>query len=415
MKGFSMKHALAAFTLLLVSLPALADETALRWLDNDYYKVAIDVRPRIELADIEGFDASESYSLRARLGLGTKPLHGFSGFVEGEGTWALAKTQYFDGTSTNSRGQSVIADPQNLELNRAWLKFETTEWLEVKAVGGRQRIILDDSRFVGNVGWRQNEQTFDAALGQTSLGVDDLALQYIYVWDVRRIFGDQGPTAATRDFDSDSHLVRIHYAGFDFLRISAFAYLLDFDLDSPGNSSDSYGLRLSGGADVSDEIAAGYAASYAYQTDAARNPASYETHYAAVSGELEWKPLGSLGVGYELLGSDDGSAVFVTPLATGHKFNGFADAFLNNGGPAGLQDLYVTLAPRLPFELAGKLSYHEFWSDEDGRHLGHEVDAVLSRSIDEHVTALTKFAWFDGRSRGPADRWRFWLQLTFQY
>jgi hypothetical protein len=31
---------------------------------------------------------------------------------------------------------------------------------------GRQRINLDDQRFVGSVGWRQNEQTFDAVRGR---------------------------------------------------------------------------------------------------------------------------------------------------------------------------------------------------------------------------------------------------------
>jgi hypothetical protein len=197
--------------------------------------------------------------------------------------------------------------------------------------------------------------------------------------------------------------------------MTAFAYLLDFERESPGNSSNSYGLRLSGQVELSDDLFVGYAGSYAYQTDAAKNPASYDAHYVAVDGRFESKPLGSIGIGYELLGSDDGKAVFGTPLATAHKFNGFADAFLDNGGPAGLQDLYFTLAPKLPCKLAGKLVYHEFWSDEGSNHLGREIDAVLSRPINEHLTALTKFAWFGGPTRGPADRWRLWLQLTFQY
>jgi hypothetical protein len=33
-------------------------------------------------------------------------------------------------------------------------------------------------------------------------------------------------------------------------------------------------------------------------------------------------------VGYELLGSDNGEYGFATPLATLHKFNGWADQFL---------------------------------------------------------------------------------------
>ncbi len=181
-----MSRALAAFALLLLAGPAVAEDEDLPWLDNDYYRVFLDIRPRIELADIDGFDGSQAYTIRTRLGIGTKPLHGFSVLVEGEGTWAIAKKQYFDGASTNSRDQSVIADPENIELNRAWVRFEKAEWLGLTAKGGRQRIIFDDARFVGNVGWRQNEQTFDAALGQTSFGLEDFTVQYISVWDVRR-------------------------------------------------------------------------------------------------------------------------------------------------------------------------------------------------------------------------------------
>lgn len=405
-------------TLLLFASPPLVERASAdvpRWIDNDYYKISIDARARFEAADIDGFRNSESYNLRTRLGVGTKDFRGFSGYVEGEGTWAVAKSQSFDGVEFNRRGQSVIADPQNIELNRGWLQFQRDDGIAVKARGGRQRIVLDDARFIGNVAWRQNEQTFDAALGETNFGVDRLTTQYFYLWDIRRIFGDRGRSAATQDFHSDSHLIRAHYAAAPELNATLFAYLLDFKASAPALSSNSYGFRLAGRAGVGEEVSIGYLASYAYQRDAAENLLDYEAHYAAASLDLDWKPVGRIGIAYELLGSDGGNAVFVTPLATAHKFNGFADAFLNNGGPGGLQDLNLTIAPRLPYEFSGRLTFHEFWSDTGNRHLGREIDAVLSRPLCEGLSALTKFAWFDGSRRGPAERWRFWLQLTFQY
>ena len=75
-----------------------------------------------------------------------------------------------------------------------------------------------------------------------------------------------------------------------------------------------------------------------------------------------------------MLGSDDGDARFVTPLSTAHKFNGWADAFLDNGGTAGLQDVYVYLSPRLPCNLTGRIVYHHFWFDEGGMSASDEVD-----------------------------------------
>lgn len=390
----------------------------LPWLDNQWYKVHLNVRARIGLADVDGFEASEAYTLRTRAGLEARPWHGFSALAELENTWSIADQQYFDGASAPS-GNSLIADPENTELNRAYLQYESQSFLgtpvSAKAKAGRQRIIYDDARFIGNVGWRQNEQTYYSAFGQTNLSVDDLQVQYAYLWDIQRIFGDQGPSSSTHDFSSDSHLARVNYKGFEHLDLTAFAYLLDFEKDSPSNSSNSYGVRGAGRCAFDETWSLGYSASYAFQTDAANNPVSYEVHYFWGHLDVKKDDLGSFGVTYEFLGSDDGKAVFVTPLATGHKFNGFADAFLDNGGVRGLQDLAFTVTPKLPWKLGGHVAYHEFWRADGGAHLGRELDGVLSRPINDYLMALAKGAWFDGDSSGPADRWRLTFEINFKF
>ena len=231
---------------------------------------------------------------------------------------------------------------------------------------------------------------------------------------MRRIFGDEGPPNR-RDWNSESHLIRTEYNRWEAAKIVVFAYLLDFKNDAPGFSSNSYGFRVTGKKTLSGPWGISYAGSYAYQTDAGKNPVNYSASYVAAEGGVFNTGLGAVAVGYELLGSDDGKARFVTPLATLHKFNGWADSFLNNGGPNGLQDLYLSIAPKLPWGLKGKLVYHHFWSDEGSHSLADEVDVVLAKPINEHVTVLTKAAWFDGYSKGPADRYRFWLQLEFKY
>ena len=309
----------------------------------------------------------------------------------------------------------MIADPENTELNQAFGQYQNADWADLVVKGGRQRIILDDARFIGNVGWRQNEQTYDSVLLQSSLGIDGLTTQYGYVWHVQRIFGDKGPTPGTQDFTSESHILRASYTGIEDLNITAFAYLLDFGSDSPGNSANTYGLRVTGNCDLTDELYVKYAGSYAFQKDEADNLTSYDAHYVLAEGTLGKKELGAFTAGYELLGSDNGDARFVTPLATLHKHNGWADAFLNNGGVMGLQDLYFAVAPELPMKFKGKLVYHRFWSHEHSSNLGHEIDGVVSRKLNKYVTALTKFAYFDGTNKGPADRWRLWFQLTLKY
>ena len=378
-------------------------------LDNDYYKISVNVRGRMELAERDDLESSQAYTFRTRAGIGNKPLFGFSGYAELENTFSVGNA-FFDVVS-EPNGRTPIADPDNTELNRLWLQFANEDWAGIKVKAGRQRIVLDDSRFVGNVIWRQNEQTYDSALLQTNAGIDDLTVMYAYIVNVNRIFGDQGPDG-TRDFDANTHVVHTRYSHPVGIDVTAFAYLLDFD-NSPANSSNTWGGRVTGGHEVG--IAKlGYVFSYAHQTDAGDNPVDYQANYVNAEASVGFW-VGTITFGYELLGSDDGVTQFVTPLSTAHKFNGFADVFLNNGGPNGLQDFYATVSPTLPFGLKGFATYHHFWSDEGGDSLGDEFDFVLKRAFGDHFGILTKGAFFFGETADLPDTWRFNLDLTLAF
>ena len=381
-------------------------------LKNDYYEISLDLRMRLELADQDGADRSRANTFRTLLGLRTKPTHGLSGFVQLENNTAINNDRYW-GLVHASNGKTGIADPRHTSVNQAYGRYQNRELWGLDVRGGRQMIVLDDARFIGNVGWRQNMQTFDSARAGTNLGVHGLQATFAYLWEVLRIFGDQGP-ADRKDFDSDSALVHVSYDKLGWVDASAFAYLLDFD-NSPGNSSNSYGFRAIGKYEINQEWSVLWVASYAYQTDAADNTVSYHAHYVNTEAGVGLKDRGTFKIGYELLGSDAGKARFVTPLVTAHKFNGYADAFLDNGGPNGLRDLYFTLSPELPLQLNGHVTYHRFWSDEHSDDLGQEWDVVISRPITSYLTGLAKAAYYNGKSPGPADRWRLWLDFTFTY
>lgn len=381
-------------------------------LNNEYYKVDLDLRARIELADFETLESSQSYTVRTIAGIGSKPIYGLSAYAGLRSTLAIADGQYFD-TVEAPTGQSPIADPEDTDLNQLYARYQNADLLDADLIVGRQRIALDDHRFIGNVGWRQNEQVFDAARASTSLGVEHLSVMYGYVQYASRIFGNQGPPA-TRDFRSDSHIVRVGYDRWPAARIAAFGYLLDFE-NSPGNSSNSFGARITGGHPLTPEWTLAYAASYAAQTDAGENPVDYVAHYVAAETSATRQGISGFAVGYELLGSDDGKARFVTPLATAHKFNGWADAFLDNGGVNGLQDLYASVTPQLPLGLKGGIIYHYFWADQTTDALGYEVDGILTRAFGPYVTVLAKVAYFDGRTESLPDRWRATFDAMFQF
>jgi hypothetical protein len=380
--------------------------------------VKLDMRARWEHADIDTFHASNAYTLRTRLGYGTQAWEGLSAYVEMENISTADRDAYFDGIPPNTTDRSVIPDPTDTEVNQAFGVIDRPDFGNTKVIGGRQRIVLDDQRFIGNVGWRQNEQTYDGVWAQSGFFIDRFTFGYGYIADVHRVFGDQG-TRATEDYDSMSHLARVAYDVAPWLQPVAFAYLLDLR-DAPAQSSNTYGLRLTGTAPFAEDWSVIYQGTYAFQTDGGttggKNPVNYHAHYALADLALGYAPLGAVGAGYELLGSDDGRARVVTPLATAHKFTGWADA-IDNVGAEGIQDLYVYVSPALPWKVVGQVVYHQFWSHEGGRNYGHEVDASLSRKFGAYLTVLAKGAWYEDGSSAttPPDTMRMWLEATVAF
>ncbi len=370
--------------------------------------ISLNARFRSEWADVRGFEHSWANTIRTRLGYKTQKYEGFQGYLEFEDVTAIEENAY-NSTLNGQAGKSVIADPETTELNQAWLSYDIpVDDIGLSVKGGRQVIALDDQRFVGHVGWRQDNQTFDAARIDTDLGIEGLSATYAYLWQINRIFSDEA------DFDSESHLINVAYDIENVGKLTGFAYLLDFD-DSAANSSQTFGVRLAGSKKLDDTLSLPYQASVAFQEDYADNPIDYDTLYYMLDLGLAVKDVGTFGSGYEVLGSDDGNFAFRTPLATGHKFNGFADVFLVT--PAdGLEDFYLYFKPaNLPLELKGMVAYHWFSGNDSISSYGQEIDAVLTRKINENMSIGAKYAYFISDEPGFAERTRLTFDLTISF
>jgi len=372
-------------------------------------KVIANLRLRYEGADFDnGTDSADALTYRARVGFETGSFMGTKFLVEFDHIQDIAGD--FNDTVNGNAGYAVIADPNATELNR--FQLTNTSLPDTKVTVGRQRIILDDSRFVGNVGWRQNEQTYDA-IRVTNTSIDGLTLNAAYVDQVNRIFGDE---AASGRFDSDSWLLNAGYKlpveGAN-IKLSAFAYLLD--LSNVGLSSNTIGAQV-----TAKKGPFKFTGRYATQSDAGDNPTDYTAdHYFA---EANFAKKGfTLAAGYEVLGADeDSDGRFTTPLATLHKFNGFADVFL--GTPtAGLEDLYLKAGYKtgevgpLPF-INMFAVYHDYKSDEGGIDLGSEIDAVVATKLTKKLGLLFKYANYNQGDAGtPFDRSRYSVQLDYNF
>jgi hypothetical protein len=373
------------------------------WAEEVKIKPLVDARLRYESVDQAPFarDAS-AITVRVRAGVEAK-TKAFAVLIEGEGTLAISE-KYNSGVNGKT-AFPIVADPETIELNRAQVQLLAIPKTVVTL--GRQRINLDDQRFVGSVGFRDNEQTFDAVRIEYS-GIRNVKADVTYSWGQRTIWGVDGGNrfgaARQQAVSGDNVFANLSYKH-KVGTLSGFAYLVDQDeaaINGFRMSSKTFGARFAGSTPLSKKAKLSYLASYARQSDYHRNPNTYSADYIAAELGVEAKGFKLLG-GYEVLGADKGAALtsFQTPYATLHKFNGWADKFLVTP-PNGLQDAYGVLSYTQP--KAGKLqavtvqaNYHSYRSDRLGLGYGDEIGAQLSAKMKRYTFTL-KYADYNAKA-----------------
>ena len=344
-------------------------------------KPLVDARFRYEHVDQDGIaDQSDTATLRIRSGLQASSGP-WSALIESEATIGV-DNHYNDGL--NGRPLPLVADPQNIELNRAQLRYADHH---VTVTAGRQLLELADQRFVGPASWRQNQQTFDA-VRVTWAGVPRLTIDAVYSWSDRTVNGVDGKGARPQAVPGDNWFGLASYAA-PVGTLTGFAYLVDQDLAALQGfrlTSQSYGARFAGSRPIAKGWKLGYVASYARQSDYRNNPNRYAASYYLAEASLSGKVLTATG-GYEVLGADQGAALtsFQTPLASFFRFQGWASKFTATP-PNGLHDLYGTLGaswktkgPVSGYSLSA--TWHHFDSDRLSQHYGNEIDLLAQAKI----------------------------------
>lgn len=389
------------------------------------YEAVDDYNPALE--------DGEAMTLRSRLSYESGPFKSITVGLEMDDVTALLDEEYNDDVNGNVT-YTKITDPEGTEVNQVWINYAGIPGTQVKL--GRQRIVLDNERFVGSVAFRQNEQTYDA-LSITNKSLPKTTLYYANINNVNRIFGEDNVNG---DHESDTHLFNARYEGFADMVLVGYAYLLDDQAPttpapSPytegAYSSDTYGLRMTGKKVFGDETLK-YALEYATQKDAAKNPKDYKADYSLA--ELSYgNPKLTAIIGYEVLGADDDATVittgaattqgFQTPLATLHKFQGWADQFLGGGTgnlALGIKDRYVGIEGKM-MGLLYAINYHEYEAVNDTptiSSLGNEWGVSLEKKWGNY-SVMGKYASYHADDSaliaapaGPIlDKNKFWLTM----
>lgn len=392
-----------ALSLALMATPIFAAEPIAK--KDSEGKLLFDARWRMEQVDDAAFiENAQANTLRFRLGYRTSVYHGWSGVVELEHTSHLFDED-FNSTANNRTSYPLVVDPDNTELNQAYLQYASSE--KNKFSLGRQRIIYDNQRFFGNVGWRQNEQTFDAL--NIEYGFQNgLNLRYSYLDRANRIFGDDHPVKNQSRWQLDTHLLSLNHklgAG----NLTGYVHLID-NQTLPLNSHQNIGLRYVVKHDNKDGIGWLATGEYAKQNEYADGSNIIDADYALLEGGIVWKA-NTFKLSHEQL-SGNGSYGFATPFATLHAFNGWADRFLTT--PVnGLKDSYLGWNRKFG-KLSANVVWHDYESDRMAIHYGREWNASVQWAFKPHWNAMLKLADFQADDIGFDVR-KTWLSVEYIY
>lgn len=373
--------------------------------DEEQSKFNLDFRYRYEFVDLDGSakDAHAS-TLRTRLAYKSRYHNDFGFLIEFDDLRYVGNDLY-NSTRNGNITRPVVADPKGTIVNRALILYRGIDSTVIRA--GRRRITLDNHRFIGDVVWRQNDQTYDG-LSLTNTSLRDTVIEYAYIDKVNRIFGPDSGTPPA-DFDSNSHILNVKYAWLPDWDLTAYAYLLDLE-DSPSRSNKTFGIRARGSVDINESITTSYTLEYANQTDYGENPTNYSADYYLLEGALTFAGVtGKLG--YEVLGGDSNQA-FQTPLATLHAFQGWADKFLSTP-TQGIEDFYASVATKL-YGANVAVIYHHFSPETGGPDYGSEWDLVIKKPFAKRYAVVLKYAGYNARDFAT-DTQKAWVMFSANF
>jgi len=371
--------------------------------DAKYGQFKVNLRYRYELHDTDNSkETGHANTLRLRLGYLTPKFYGFQSFVEYEGN--LAMQQDYNAGKGAWKGDTtrdVVADPQENELNQFWLSYKGIPDTEIKA--GRQRIVLDDARFIGNVGWRQMEQTYDAVM-LTNKSIENMTVKAGYIGQVQDIFSN--------DIRIEAPFVNVTYKATPYAQVTGYGYMLYYP-EAKASSSKTFGFSVKGSPKINQDFKLHYTAEYSHQSEYLNDANPFSVNRYNIMAGASFKAL-TFKVGVEELGGD-GTNSFKTPLGTNHKFQGWADRFLGTPGN-GVRDVQASVMGKA---MGAKMlfAYHNLHSAIANQSYGNEYDFLVTKKIGKHYSVLAKYAYFDADNTfaNGSDTHKFWLQAAVNF
>ena len=349
-------------------------------------------RLRAETVTKDGADDALATTLKSRIIVKSGSVYGLSALVEGDNTAHLVDD--FNSSENGNTEYNLVKDPETSQFNQAYIQY-VNAGTTVKA--GNQRILLDNQRFVGGVGFRQDEATFDAV----SVKNTDIENTTIFL-----AVSNNRNTITNGDLEEDTTLLNVKYQVNPDLATTGYYYDIQNLGGVDGNDGTTIGARVVGKA-----AGLGFEAEVATQDQVLADTTPLYYHLAANKKVANVK----LTAGIEVLGSDGGDSAFMTPLGTNHKFLGWSDSYLTPAhiGADGIQDLYATAVTKVSgVKLVAQL--HKFDADEGSTDKGSELGFLAAKKIKNYGVSV-KLAQFNAGDDGKEDATKVWLTGTAKF
>lgn len=373
------------------------------------------LRTRTELRDGQGSPLADGQtpafftSQRTRLLMAYKaPRMRFRATLQDVRVWG-------QDASTNNR--ITRPDLNGLMLHEAWAEIDLTDTTQTHAAYtvslklGRQELMYDDSRLLGNLDWLQQARRHDAAVLKVEHS-EFIAHAGVAYNQNREASSGRTYNGIPTGYPAGTNGIGTQYKSLQYLYLAkklsagnlSFLALKDdfnrYSLSETGEKVWTTGVwsRVTAGPYLSTQLGKNLTLTSSAYIQAGHDKDGHKLRASSLSISTLYN-FGSrlkLGPGVDFLSGNSAgtsrSQRFDPLYGTPHKFWGQMDYFYvaNGFGSGGLLNYYLNATYRLSGKVSGTVDYHIFRSPNDiafsdapqlNRSLGSEIDVILNYTL----------------------------------
>lgn len=373
-------------------------------LSYNEFTVNGEIRARGELVESVGKEIAQSITVRTKLEGIYKPKEienlkiGVAGLnVKGFGLYDYKKEK------GDNPDRWTVKEPENTRLTEAYISYKTNHY---ELTVGRQKIQLDNGKFIAISNWKQTYKTHDA-IKYVNTYFPNLKFTAIYDDKYNGVVPDDTAelNVITKQFagnaTNDSYWLNAQLKVTDKNFITLYNYVIK-------NYNNTKGFNIKGSIPIFESMTANYYAEYAIQKNEMK--LNVEPDYIYTKWDFGNEAF-KIGFTYS-----EQEKYFYTPYGSGHGFNGYADV------PFTKTDINVmeffSEFKDLNDNTSYGLSYWKFNENSTDNDLGYEIDFIMKNKAPFlDLDILTEVAYY----KAPNDNFKvrdivkIWFQIGYKF